>query len=472
MTQPLPVFDVSAYESPRAAAEAVRDAGGGILYFGPRTWRKPHPIDATVRVYSNTWVLGAGPGTVVRRNDPELTTMFLCAGQSNVRFSNITFDAATHVPDRRVIWCDEEVEQPDGRSTVIGAEHISVSDCKFVNSYDEKVDPENTMLAVLARKVSHLRFVNNTVEGLQVKVGGAGKTHDALVANNSFTRSKQYAVSAVDTYGGGISDVVISTNTMIDCRNGGVYIGGEKKDPASAHRISVVGNTIVAGPLLDNKNGAGIKAQLATESSNWTIANNNVVDGRYPDPPDAGGFGLVVGPDDRNQTMSRVLRNLVVTGNTFRGWRKGSIRLHGTIDGFAISGNSILDGRGLEITTVNKKTPPISRTIKNGTIQGNHASGLPAADGILVAAGGESIDRVRIVGNVFHGFEHGLRVRSSVADVEVDVTGNTFRDNVIAAIREEPGSGALRTRYFDNDCRDDAIETGPDATRRGNLPAP
>jgi hypothetical protein len=245
---------------------------------------------------------------------------------------------------------DNEIFQThNGAGVLVGATQVN-TDVQVIRNHIK-----NTQMAQVHSYTGNRRWViaNNILDGSGM---GSGSMLDGEIADNITAYVAEH----------GNQDVTISGNTLLNSKNNGIHLGGD--------RISIIGNTVIdpyqSGIFLAN-GGA-----TTDRSYGATIAGNNV------EWSDAMKAARIAAGGTVRAIVVRNLRGGTVTGNVVRN----------AYDGLEINGSDIMENLSVTGNSIQASHFNIwfRNTMTNVLLNGNVLDGL----------GSSEVYRTDILGNI------------------------------------------------------------------------
>lgn len=422
----------AAYSSFQDAADAINCAEGGILYFPEGV----HDVSTPISISSNVWVLGAGPGTVLKRTGTA-GAIIVADGVSGVRISNIAFDVnASSVTNRSAITF---------ASTATPNTDITVENCVFYSSSSAGTDA----FAMILSNVSRTRIEENRAVGLDIRCGGECGPGLHIRGNHVESASRHAIAVVADATSHSIVGTIIEGNLIESPAEAGVFIGATA-EPLLASEISalIVRGNIMRGTFWGP--GYGIFVRPAEATRDIAIDGNIIVN--EDSVAASNTFGILYGIG----TTGTALSGLSIRNNSVRNFDQGGIQVVATGVGITISGNLVQRTRGVQVYAYDGDVEALM--IANNVVvdSGNH--------GLLVEGSYGNVVGLSVVGNDIEntaGYEcAGIRLKSATGfAVAGDVRANRSVDTqstptqVYGAHEQLVGTpgGTFQVRYIGND---------------------
>lgn len=368
------------------AIHAARDAGYGIVYFPPGTYKT---AGLTASVAGQTWVLAPGatiqatgvahaitiaangvtiqgPGIVDAGSGSAFSGVFLSAGLSDVDVLGVEVINGTYG-----VRCKGGTGAVTNRVRVDGCTiHGQSSHGVFFNweTQDSEIS-SNFIYSVggngiwVGNTSLRCRIANNSVvtssrNGIEVLIGSTG----ASIVGNTLTSIATLGISVDTSDGSRIADNRIDTVTT----SYGIEL-------AASNKCVVEGNTLKAIGTI------GIQVDAASGTCDDNTIANNVVDG-------CGTIGINAGGSANGAKRLRVLGNEVIDPGGGSGGQPGIQNATGIgCTDWIIANNTV---RWTSTTTTLASSSGINLNMPNALVIGN----LIVADGTITTAGGTGIN--------------------------------------------------------------------------------
>jgi Right handed beta helix region len=227
-------------------------------------------------------------------------------------------------------------------------------DVKIVNCNIENVGYAGIMgMSVKDVSVSQKTTVKNVSPGTSNNMYGIAFTRfNASADFNQYPRSENCVVidcvidnvpiwEALDTHGG--NNIKFLNNTIRNCKMGIAIVGSETT--ISPNYCEVTGN-IIYGKSGGTGPGIVVKGSPNTAGNPYSYAESCIVRGNTL--IDCG----LEGSSENGAIMFEETRNIVVTGNVIEHAYGNGINCYMNNQGFAITGNTVIDPQSSSITTV------------------------------------------------------------------------------------------------------------------------
>jgi hypothetical protein len=433
------------------AAFAAIPPSGALICVPPGIYM----VSKSLALKSNTYLKGAGPGTVFKRKDSGGDIVFFSETVTDVTVEAISIDINGALPI-----------PPDDDSWACGL--VFRTQCSFIRIRDIRVfDSTKTNVCcrcgILVQESDHVWIERNYLaDGLRLKAGGVG---DKLIIQNNIVEDANDNAITIAMMASPTKTInyTIVGNIVKAARGSSIYIGddgGEIEVEGLTYQNILVGGNILVGPA----GGVMLIVRLANFTARLHIINNILVN--------TGEFLVNAG---ERQIYTAGIETTIQT--TYGQTGTDFLIAHNTVDGpFTLAGiwvqslnrvrinhnqvSNASPGDGMRITAVD-----------TATIQGNIIANCER--GIYFTADSNNI---QVVGNSITGSaDQGILLSPMYGQnlsVSAQFIANKVSDNGGTGI-EEAGPGPFDTHYIFNDLRNNAggafSGINPNATRVGNL---
>jgi parallel beta-helix repeat protein len=325
------------------AAIATIPTTGGTLYFPPGVY---NVTSGAIALKSNIHVLGCGRGSELHDATGQLSILSLM-NMDNVVIENLTFTGSSAdytVAGRAAIWAGGAgVAEAATNCRVFGCYIYGVDTCGIGGTFTGSTFSRNVVDVVAEHGLymadcedctitdNHVANAGHMGSGGQVGIKIAGCSNcvisgntviapehvgilldrasvSCVVSNNSVSDCPTYGIRSTSDGNGANSFNLISSNTITDCTNAAILIGGG------------VGNSVI-GNLIDSGNDPDIN--IAAPASKVLVSGNHIVKGK------AGSYQVEIFGD-----------NCVVTGNMIDSGEYG-IRVNTGAAGTCVTNNVV-----------------------------------------------------------------------------------------------------------------------------------
>ncbi len=395
-----------------AAALAAEDAGGGVLWTPPGTFR----LDSPVTLGANVVIRGSGAASVLdARSATGTIALSLSGADSGVEAVRIVGAAADSVESGRV----------DVLST---ASRARVASCIFDSTFASVVVSADDV------DVVGNWFVRYRL-GVYLTLGSAGTT----VRGNRFVSVAGSGIVA--GYDGvlmeGTSTATVTSNVIAACREHGIYIAGLSTPNVG---ITVTGNS-VSGHGSDGIKVLGSNAGAAA-ATDITVTGNTVTDG------DATSGGITVGFANR----------VTVTGNLTTGQNRG-IFVRGGTTAVTVTGNNASRNTASGIEVRDLSGDNIGTVVRGNTVNENDQAAAGFSGITVTCTGGFDTRDLVLDGNKCADYQsvptqnYGIEVGAVSGGstlTSIRITNTTGTGNTVALIGGAGLASAVTAVASDN----------------------
>lgn len=410
----------------RTAFNSVPEIGGTV-YVPAGVYM----VSSYFSLKSKTHLKGAGAGTIFKRTDSGVDTIFFSETVNDVTIDSISVDINGPIPP-------EGTDPPKIFSNGVAFRNqCSNIRIRGVRIYDSTGTNRCCRHGILVLESDHVWIEQNYLSnGLRIKAGGVGDK--ILIEGNIVEDANDNAITILTGASPSTTSNYLIRNNIVNAARGSAIVMGDdgkpegqpNRPPGQVHQNIIIEGNLIIGPTLQGQ--VMILIKLATVTERIHVINNILVNDPLPRPWTQG--IMITGQTE----LAQIGTDYLFANNTLYGAFDGGCIWAQSLNNIRIVNNQISNGgatRGIRVTGVN-------RAIISGNIVVECNLGIQVDDSI----------NVQVIGNSLNSSpQYGIYLNSTT-NVSGYIMGNKVSGSGNTGIHEE-GVGTFDTHYLFNDLR-------------------